>query len=381
MPTAHFCRFEYQVRTRVITIGIAPHKSSHTAVAIDATGHKTGQRRVVVNAGTFGQLMRWSEQWPERRFAVEGAGGLGRILAQQLAAAGEDVVDVPSTLSARARLLATGGDRKTDPADALHVAQVALFRTDLRKVTAEDQSTILRLLTERHNDLVNERTRTTNRLHAVLRDLLPGGGAARARGARPIPGRGAGARPCYPARARVLCTGDPLWHAGRGSRRGTRPNAAASIDVAGRQHDQERQATGDHGRLPPATAALAALTPRASTRLDLPQDQGSVCSWPDLHAGFVTNEPAQPIGGRLSQAAAQRVDPDRRRIDSCLAKAAQLGAQLNLVPCFEDHFPPPRVRRNECSKPLSPGLSPPLPLPLSWHRPRIAARCRNGKAN
>ncbi|MBX9399481.1 transposase [Streptomyces sp. TRM72054] len=38
---------------------------------------------------------------------------------------------MPSTLSARARFLATGGDRKTDPADALHVAQVALFRTDL----------------------------------------------------------------------------------------------------------------------------------------------------------------------------------------------------------------------------------------------------------
>ncbi|MFJ5811184.1 transposase [Streptomyces sp. NPDC093093] len=174
---------------RVITIGIDPHKSSPTAVAIDAAGHKVGQRRFVVNAGTFGQLIRWCELWPEQRFAVEGVGGLGRTLAQQLAAAGEDVVDVPSTLSARARLLSTGGDRKTDPADALHVAQVALFRTDLRKVVAEDQSTILRLLTERRHDLVNERTRTVNRLHALLRDLLPGGAPTRlspraARGAR-----------------------------------------------------------------------------------------------------------------------------------------------------------------------------------------------------
>ncbi len=159
----------------MITIGVDPHKSSHTAVAIDATGQKVGQRRFVVNAGTFQQFLRWSEQWPERRYAIEGAGGLGRTLAQQLAAAGHDVVDVPSTLSARARLLGTGGDRKTDPADALHVAQFALFRQDLRKVTPEDRSTILRLLTERHDDLVNERTRITNRLHAVLRDLLPGG--------------------------------------------------------------------------------------------------------------------------------------------------------------------------------------------------------------
>ncbi|MFF3127546.1 hypothetical protein ACFVRD_35840 [Streptomyces sp. NPDC057908] len=96
----------------MILIGVDPH---------NAAGHQVAQRRFVVNAGTFRQLMRRCEQWPERRFAVEGAGGLGRSLAQQLAAAGENVVDVPPTLSARARLLATGGDRKTDAKDELLV--------------------------------------------------------------------------------------------------------------------------------------------------------------------------------------------------------------------------------------------------------------------
>ncbi|MFF4731746.1 transposase [Streptomyces mirabilis] len=48
---------------------------------MDPTGHQVGQRRFVVNAGTFRQLLRWCEQWPERRFAVEGARGLGRTLA------------------------------------------------------------------------------------------------------------------------------------------------------------------------------------------------------------------------------------------------------------------------------------------------------------
>jgi transposase len=159
----------------VILIGIDPHKSTHTAVAIDSSGNKVAQRRFPVNAGTFRQLITWCQQWPQRRFAVEGARGLGRGIAQQLAAGGEHVVDVPSTLSARARLLATGGDRKTDAADALHVAQVALFRPDLREVCREDQTTILRLLTERRDDLVNERTRLLNRLHVLLRDLVPGG--------------------------------------------------------------------------------------------------------------------------------------------------------------------------------------------------------------
>jgi transposase len=158
----------------VLPIGIDPHKSTHTAVAIDSSGNKIAQRRFTVNASTFRQLMAWCQQWPQRCFAVEGAGGLGRGIAQQLAAASEHVVDVPSTLSARARL-ATGRGRKTDVTDALHVAQVSLFRPDLRKVCCEDQTTILRLLTERRDDLVSERTRLLNRLHVLLRDLAPGG--------------------------------------------------------------------------------------------------------------------------------------------------------------------------------------------------------------
>jgi transposase len=159
----------------VITIGIDPDKSSLTAVAVDATGQQLAARRFPVNAGTFAQLTRWAHRWPQRRFAVEGANGLGRGIAQQLAAASETVLDVPATLAARARLLATGGGRKTDAADAASVAHVAKHHPRLRQVAAEDQTTILRLLAERHDDLAHERTRTLNRLHGVLRDLIPGG--------------------------------------------------------------------------------------------------------------------------------------------------------------------------------------------------------------
>jgi transposase len=126
---------------------------------------------------------------------VEGASGLGRGIAQLLVAAGEQVLDVPATLAARARLLSKGGGRKTDPADAASVAQVALHCATLRAVTAEDQTSILRLLAERRDDLAGERTRILNRLHGLLRDLLPGGAptdltaakaAALLRGVRPV---------------------------------------------------------------------------------------------------------------------------------------------------------------------------------------------------
>ncbi|WP_239088852.1 IS110 family transposase [Micromonospora gifhornensis] len=92
-----------------------------------------------------------------------------------LAAAGANVVDVPATLAARARLLTTGGGRKTDATDAASVARVALHHHRLNPVQPEDQSTILRLLTEHRDDLTHERTRILNRLHGLLRDLVPGG--------------------------------------------------------------------------------------------------------------------------------------------------------------------------------------------------------------
>ena len=49
-----------------VMIGVDPHKASHTAVAISAA-------------------------WPQRTWAVEGAGGTGHLLAQQLVSAGERV--------------------------------------------------------------------------------------------------------------------------------------------------------------------------------------------------------------------------------------------------------------------------------------------------
>jgi hypothetical protein len=159
----------------VITIGIDPHKSSLTAVAVDATSTHLAQRRFVVNSGTFTQLVAWAQRWPARQFAVEGAFGLGRGIAQRLAAAGEHVVDVPPTLSTRARLLSTGGGRKTDPADARSVAQVALHHPSLRQVVPEDQTVVLRLLSERRDDLAHERARVLNRLHQLFRELVPGG--------------------------------------------------------------------------------------------------------------------------------------------------------------------------------------------------------------
>jgi transposase len=159
----------------VITIGIDPHKSSHTAVALDAAGHVLGQQRLAANKACTDQLLRWAERWPDRVWAVEGAAGLGHLLAQQLVTRQETVLDVPATLAARARLLDRGHGRKSDGIDAASVATVAQREPALHRVGPEDQSMVLRLLSDRRDEVTEERRRVVNRLHRLLRDLHPGG--------------------------------------------------------------------------------------------------------------------------------------------------------------------------------------------------------------
>ena len=65
----------------MITIGIDPHKSSLTAVAVRPDGHTHPPIRLVVDKSTPAALLAWASQWPERQWAVEGATGLGRGIA------------------------------------------------------------------------------------------------------------------------------------------------------------------------------------------------------------------------------------------------------------------------------------------------------------
>jgi transposase len=159
----------------VITIGIDPHKRSLTAAALDPHSRLLGQLRLPATSQAGTQLLAWAAAWPQRRWAVEGASGLGRGIAQLLVAAGEPVLDVPVKLAARARLLSSGSGRKSDLADACSVATAAIHHRRLRPVAVEDQTVIFRLLSDRRDDLVAERTRTLSRLHVLLADLQPGG--------------------------------------------------------------------------------------------------------------------------------------------------------------------------------------------------------------
>ncbi len=158
-----------------VMIGVDPHKGSHTAVVIGPAEEPLGEFRVRASAAQAGQLVAWAAAWPERIWAVEGAAGLGHLLAQQLLAAGERVLDVQPKLASRVRLLQAGYTNKNDPNDALSVAVAALRSRACRPVIADDYAVVLKVWSRRHRDLARNRNQVACRLHAVLCDLVPGG--------------------------------------------------------------------------------------------------------------------------------------------------------------------------------------------------------------
>ena len=128
-----------------VTIGIDPHKGSHTAVALDEREATLGRVRVLSGPDQLVRLLEWAKAWPVRTWAVENAAGLGYLVAQQLVGAGERVLDVQPKLAARARLLDNGDANKNDPNDARSVAVAALRAKRLVAVAKEDHTAVMRL--------------------------------------------------------------------------------------------------------------------------------------------------------------------------------------------------------------------------------------------
>ena len=158
-----------------VVIGVDPHKKSNTLVVIDTREQVLAEQRFVNDRPGYRAMKAFVRAFTDRTWAVEGARGVGAGLAQRLVAEGEPVLNVPAKLSARVRALGGGSGRKTDSADALAVAVAGLRAVNLQPVRPDDAVEILRMLTDRRQELVHERISTVNRLHEVLAQLIPGG--------------------------------------------------------------------------------------------------------------------------------------------------------------------------------------------------------------
>lgn len=160
----------------MMVIGVDPHKSTHTATAVDPQTNRCGSSiRIRASLAEYRRLLSWARRFDQRQWAIENAEGLGRHLSSWLLARGEQVLDVPSTATARVRQLSRGGGRKNDQIDAAAAACVAALHGDAYPLEAEGITDALALLDESRMNLAQSRVRLVNQLHALLRELLAGG--------------------------------------------------------------------------------------------------------------------------------------------------------------------------------------------------------------
>jgi transposase len=157
-----------------VIIGVDPHKLSATIEVVDHLEQMLGSGRFTTDRAGYSAMRNYAKSWSERVWAVEGANGVGRPLAQRLLESGEQVVDVPAKLAARVRLFDTGHNRKTDARDAHSVAVVAVRTPNLRILRVDGELEALRMLTDRREALTRRRVQTVCRLQALLAELLAG---------------------------------------------------------------------------------------------------------------------------------------------------------------------------------------------------------------
>lgn len=157
----------------MIVIGIDPHKKTHTAVAAAESGRALEDVTVAARPRGHEHLLEWARGLDfDRVFAIEDCRHVSGSLERFLIERGEKVVRVPPKMMAGARRSVREAG-KSDPIDALAVAQAALRTPDLPEAHLEGPERELRMLLDHRENLVNERTRIEGRLRWHLHDIDP----------------------------------------------------------------------------------------------------------------------------------------------------------------------------------------------------------------
>lgn len=158
----------------MVVVGTDVHKRTHTFVAVDEVGRKLGEKVVAATTEGHRKALAWArEQFGEQLlWGIEDCRNLSARLERDLLTAGQSVVRVAPKLMSQTRASArTRG--KSDPIDALAVAQAVLRNPDLPVASHDQVSQELKLLVDRREDLVVQRTSTINRLRQRVHELDP----------------------------------------------------------------------------------------------------------------------------------------------------------------------------------------------------------------
>ena len=149
----------------VVVVGIDAHKNTHTLVGVDAGGRKIAELTVPTTTDGHMKALGWalSEFGVELLWGIEDCRNVSSRLERDLLDAGQRVIRVPPQLMARSRASArTRG--KSDPIDALAVARAVLREPDLPVASHDDISREFKLLVDRRDVLISQRTAVISRL-------------------------------------------------------------------------------------------------------------------------------------------------------------------------------------------------------------------------
>jgi transposase len=158
----------------MVVVGADVHKRTHTFVAVDEVGRKLAEKVVMATSAGHAEAVMWVRErfGAEVVWAIEDCRHLSARLERDLLTAGQKVVRVPPKLMAQVRASArTRG--KSDPIDALAVARGFLREPNLSIASHDEVSRELKLLVDRREDLVAQRTSTINRLLWRVHELDP----------------------------------------------------------------------------------------------------------------------------------------------------------------------------------------------------------------
>jgi transposase len=160
--------------TTMVVVGADVHKRTHTFVAVDEVGRKLAEKVVAASSAGHAEAVMWVRErfGSQAVWAIEDCRHLSARLERDLLTAGQKVVRVPPKLMAQMRASArTRG--KSDPIDALAVARGFLREPNLPIASHDEVSRELKLLVDRREDLVGQRTSTINRLLWRVHELDP----------------------------------------------------------------------------------------------------------------------------------------------------------------------------------------------------------------
>jgi transposase len=158
----------------MVVVGADVHKRSHTFVAVDGVGRQVGQLTVDATTRGHGKAIRWAREHFDADviWGIEDCRHLSARLERDLLTAGQQVVRVPPKMMAEQRRIArTRG--KSDPIDALAVARAVLREPDLPVASHDETSRELKLLVDRREVLVSQRTAAINRLLWHVHEIDP----------------------------------------------------------------------------------------------------------------------------------------------------------------------------------------------------------------